>query len=214
AARGIDVDDITHVFNFDQPTEPETYVHRIGRTARAGASGTAISFCDTEEKKFLRQVERLLGKPIPVVREHPWATGSGRAGESREEADTDDRPRNRPSGQARLGYGQTKSRQGASRQGAFAGIGKPRRGQSGRQFGGKPASSVERPGSQAKTGQRSKDGSAQPAAARRDDKPSVRQVEQRPSGGEHRSQKPIDTGSSGRKDIRSAINELTGRGKR
>jgi len=73
AARGIDVDDISHVFNFDMPTEPETYVHRIGRTARAGASGTAVSFCDTEEKRLLKQVEHLLGKTIPVVREHPFA---------------------------------------------------------------------------------------------------------------------------------------------
>jgi len=73
AARGIDVDDISHIFNFDMPTEPETYVHRIGRTARAGASGVAISFCDTEEKRQLLQVERLLGKRIPVVHEHPYA---------------------------------------------------------------------------------------------------------------------------------------------
>jgi len=73
AARGIDVDDISHVFNFDMPTEPETYVHRIGRTARAGASGTAVSFCDTEEKRLLKQVEHLLGKSIPVVKEHPFA---------------------------------------------------------------------------------------------------------------------------------------------
>lgn len=68
AARGIDVDGITHVFNFDMPTEPETYVHRIGRTARAGAEGTAISFCDNEEKKLLKQVERLIKKQIPVER--------------------------------------------------------------------------------------------------------------------------------------------------
>lgn len=77
AARGIDVDDVTHVFNFDLPTEPETYVHRIGRTARAGNSGIAISFCDTEEKRLLRQVERLLGKGIPVTHEHPYAGVKG-----------------------------------------------------------------------------------------------------------------------------------------
>jgi len=55
-------------FNFDMPSEPETYVHRIGRTARAGAEGTAISFCDNEEKKLLKQVERLIKKQIPVER--------------------------------------------------------------------------------------------------------------------------------------------------
>jgi ATP-dependent RNA helicase RhlE len=76
AARGIDVDDISHVFNYDMPTEPETYVHRIGRTARAGAAGTAVSFCDTEELKLLKQVERLLKKPIPVAEGKKQPSGS------------------------------------------------------------------------------------------------------------------------------------------
>jgi ATP-dependent RNA helicase RhlE len=65
AARGIDVDGITHVVNYDLPNIPDTYVHRIGRTARAGASGTAISFCDTEERAFLRDIERTIGMKIP-----------------------------------------------------------------------------------------------------------------------------------------------------
>jgi ATP-dependent RNA helicase RhlE len=65
AARGIDVDGITHVVNFDLPNIPDTYVHRIGRTARAGASGFAISFCDSEERAFLRDIERLIGRKIP-----------------------------------------------------------------------------------------------------------------------------------------------------
>ena len=64
AARGLDVDGITHVFNFDLPNEPEAYVHRIGRTGRAGASGTAIAFCDHQERPLLRDIERLTGKPI------------------------------------------------------------------------------------------------------------------------------------------------------
>ncbi len=67
AARGLDVDGITHVFNYDLPNEPESYVHRIGRTGRAGASGMAISFCDSEERGFLRDIERLTGKRIPLV---------------------------------------------------------------------------------------------------------------------------------------------------
>jgi len=67
AARGIDVDGITHVFNFELPNEPETYVHRIGRTARAGADGIAIAFCDNEEKPLLRDIERLIGKKIPTA---------------------------------------------------------------------------------------------------------------------------------------------------
>ena len=76
AARGLDVDGITHVFNFELPNEPETYVHRIGRTARAGASGVAISFCDAEERPLLRQIERLLGRPVPVDAEQTYISSS------------------------------------------------------------------------------------------------------------------------------------------
>ena len=68
AARGLDIDDITHVVNYDLPMEPEAYVHRIGRTARAGKSGHAISFCDVEEKGLLKQVERLIKFEIPRAR--------------------------------------------------------------------------------------------------------------------------------------------------
>jgi superfamily II DNA/RNA helicase len=67
AARGIDVDGITHVVNFDLPNVPESYVHRIGRTARAGADGAAISFCDAEERALLRAIERLIGMSIPLA---------------------------------------------------------------------------------------------------------------------------------------------------
>ncbi len=73
AARGIDVDDLTLVINYELPNIPETYVHRIGRTGRAGASGIALSFCDLEEKEFLRDINRLIVKPIPVNKEHPFA---------------------------------------------------------------------------------------------------------------------------------------------
>jgi ATP-dependent RNA helicase RhlE len=72
AARGIDIDELTHVINYDLPNIPETYVHRIGRTGRAGASGIAISFCDREEKMYLRDIQKLIGKTIPVVEEHPY----------------------------------------------------------------------------------------------------------------------------------------------
>jgi ATP-dependent RNA helicase RhlE len=65
ASRGIDVDGITHVVNYDLTHEPQTYVHRIGRTARAGAAGAAVSFCDHEEVGNLRAIERLLHRPIP-----------------------------------------------------------------------------------------------------------------------------------------------------
>ena len=72
AARGLDVDDITHVINYDLPVEAETYVHRIGRTARAGAVGSAISFCCAEDRAYLRDIERLLGKQVPTEMKHPY----------------------------------------------------------------------------------------------------------------------------------------------
>jgi ATP-dependent RNA helicase RhlE len=95
AARGIDIDELTHVINYELPNVPETYVHRIGRTGRAGASGIALSFCDAEEKEFLRDIEKLIGRPVPVVEDHPHvmhaslsfrppvAAGSGRSGGGR-----------------------------------------------------------------------------------------------------------------------------------
>ncbi len=72
AARGIDVDELEFVINYDMPNVPETYVHRIGRTGRAGANGTAISFCDTEEKAYLKDVEKLIKKSIPVMDNHDF----------------------------------------------------------------------------------------------------------------------------------------------
>ncbi len=72
AARGLDVDDITHVINYDLPVEAETYVHRIGRTARAGAEGNAISFCCAEDRAYLREIELLLGHPVPAEMEHAY----------------------------------------------------------------------------------------------------------------------------------------------
>jgi ATP-dependent RNA helicase RhlE len=72
AARGIDVDDLEYVINYEIPNIAETYVHRIGRTGRAGANGTAISFCDAEEKAFLWDIERLITKQLTVIDEHPY----------------------------------------------------------------------------------------------------------------------------------------------
>jgi ATP-dependent RNA helicase RhlE len=72
AARGIDIDEITHVVNFDLPEVAEQYVHRIGRTARAGASGYAVSFCDADERELLMQIERLIRQHIPVIEGHPF----------------------------------------------------------------------------------------------------------------------------------------------
>jgi ATP-dependent RNA helicase RhlE len=72
AARGLDIDDISHVINYDLPMEAETYVHRIGRTARAGADGDAISFCSAEDRPYLRGIERLLGNPVPADMDHAY----------------------------------------------------------------------------------------------------------------------------------------------
>lgn len=72
AARGIDIDDLQLVINYDLPNIPETYVHRIGRTGRAGAGGTAVSFCDDEEKAYLRDIQKLINQSVPVIHEHPF----------------------------------------------------------------------------------------------------------------------------------------------
>jgi ATP-dependent RNA helicase RhlE len=90
ASRGIDVDDVTHVINFDLPLEAESYVHRIGRTARAGAAGVAISFCDPSEKKYLRDIERLIKRQIAKA-DNPL--GAANEGELRESAETGEKTR-------------------------------------------------------------------------------------------------------------------------
>jgi ATP-dependent RNA helicase RhlE len=72
AARGIDIDSVTHVINFDLPNDPETYVHRIGRTARAGSAGQAMSFCDEEEREYLYDIEKIIHKLIDVEVDHPY----------------------------------------------------------------------------------------------------------------------------------------------
>jgi ATP-dependent RNA helicase RhlE len=74
AARGIDIDELSFVINYDIPNIPETYVHRIGRTGRAGASGIAVSFCDREERKYIRDIQKLISLEIPVVNNHPFAS--------------------------------------------------------------------------------------------------------------------------------------------
>lgn len=86
AARGIDVDELSHVFNNDLPEVPETYVHRIGRTGRAGHSGVAVSFCSSEEMPLLKDIQKVIGKIIPVVEDHPYVSAAGLAAQ-REAAD-------------------------------------------------------------------------------------------------------------------------------
>ncbi len=135
AARGIDVDNLSHVFNFDLPNIAETYVHRIGRTARAGASGIAISFCDEEEKEYLYDIQKLIGKKIDIVDEHNYPLSKY--------VETAPPPRDRQqgprknNGQSRSGHGHSRSGQGQSRtsqggcsgnRSAKKGFGKPKSG--------------------------------------------------------------------------------------
>lgn len=79
AARGIDVDELSHVINYDLPNIPETYVHRIGRTGRAGLGGIALSFCDQEEKEYLKDIQKLISKTIPIVEDQPYPLSAAAA---------------------------------------------------------------------------------------------------------------------------------------
>jgi ATP-dependent RNA helicase RhlE len=130
AARGLDVDDITHVINYDLPMEAETYVHRIGRTARAGANGDAISFCCAEDRAYLRNIEHLLGKPVPPEMEHEFhceeslnssmpppknfGRGSGRSGGGQRSSGGRRGGSSRQGGQSQGNYGQPGNRRRSS----------------------------------------------------------------------------------------------------
>jgi len=119
AARGIDIDALSHVVNFEIPHEAETYVHRIGRTGRAGNAGVALSLCDREERGALKQIQKLIAKQLPVVEDHPFAIAAPVASEERSSGKSSKRGGfGRRGGFARKGgYGGGKSYSGkASRQ--------------------------------------------------------------------------------------------------
>jgi ATP-dependent RNA helicase RhlE len=82
AARGIDIEKLSHVFNYDIPEFAEAYIHRIGRTARAGMGGTALSFCDPEELSYLSSINRLIKQPISIVEDHPFKMIDIKSGEN------------------------------------------------------------------------------------------------------------------------------------
>lgn len=119
AARGIDVDGITHVVNYELPEEPETYIHRIGRTARAGADGDAVAFCSARERESLRLIERLIKKSIPVDRSHKYHSEN-----ARQATGADARPEPRSGRQRSSGHEQRGQRHAHS----------PRRGHKDRSF--------------------------------------------------------------------------------
>jgi len=114
AARGIDVDGITHVINYDLPHEPETYIHRIGRTARAGAAGDAVSFCGSRERDDLRAIERLIRQQIPVNQAHRHHSEAARLATG---AAARPLPRAQRGGGSRLGRGHAPARGGSWRSG-------------------------------------------------------------------------------------------------
>jgi len=93
AARGIDVDGVTHVINYEIPNEPESYVHRIGRTARAGAGGAAVSFCDPAERAYLRDIERLIQAPLTVIGDAPRGAAPDRPGNAKKAGKANGGPR-------------------------------------------------------------------------------------------------------------------------
>ncbi len=167
AARGIDVKGVALVVNYDLPEEPESYVHRIGRTARAGADGIAIAFCDRDERGLLKQVERLIRQTVPVLRDHPFAK-AGEAGHSAQNEDA--RPPRRGGGGG--GGGRPQGRGQGQRQGGFQRGGQggpgPRRSDGNRSQGSGPGrshASSDRPASaQGARTERSSEGSSPRAA--------------------------------------------------
>lgn len=138
AARGLDVDGITHVVNYELPEEPETYVHRIGRTARAGAEGDAVSFCAARERDWLRDVERLIRKPIPVDRSHAYHSETARlatGAAARPEPKTGRGGGGGGGGRPRRPAGSTGSRAGGSARGAARPPARPSSSHPGGSFG-------------------------------------------------------------------------------
>lgn len=143
AARGIDIDELPYVINFNLPNEPETYVHRIGRTGRAGLSGIAISLCEEEELPYLRDIQKLIGKKIPEVKGHPYPLGSAPS-EPKEEGE-----RQRGGGRGRQGGGRQGAGQGdRAEAGRGGGQEAGRQGTAGgRQEAGRQPRGESRPGS-------------------------------------------------------------------
>ena len=135
AARGIDVDGITHVINFDLPMEPESYVHRIGRTARASKEGSAVSFCDAEEISQLRAIEREIRQPVPVDVNHPFHV-DGLAGRTSGSAPGGNRGNRGRSGGRPNNGGEKRAHGGGGRPGGNNGGGRDRNGGGGRDRNG------------------------------------------------------------------------------
>jgi ATP-dependent RNA helicase RhlE len=155
AARGIDVDELTHVINYEVPNEPETYVHRIGRTGRAGAFGTAFTFVEEEERAYLQDIQKLIRKQLDIDKEHPYSTNSVAPVSlmGNERIIRPKGPAGRPARDGRGGSGGGQGRSGAPRSSGSTSGG----GRSEHRGGGRPqaAGSGERPSTSGGGGQRS-----------------------------------------------------------
>ncbi|PIZ05456.1 MAG: DEAD/DEAH box helicase, partial [Flavobacteriales bacterium CG_4_10_14_0_8_um_filter_32_5] len=109
AARGIDISDLALVINYDIPNIPETYVHRIGRTGRASASGISISFCDVEERPYLRDIEKLIRQKVPVIANHPFLDESKEDSTQTKKPQNNNRPKQAESNNNRNNWRRNKS---------------------------------------------------------------------------------------------------------
>jgi ATP-dependent RNA helicase RhlE len=125
AARGIDVDELTHVINYEVPNEPETYVHRIGRTGRAGAFGTAFTFVEDEERAYLQDIQKLIRKQLDVDKDHPYTTSAVApvSLNGNERIIRPKGPAGRPPREGRSGGGSSQGRSGAPRHSGSQGAG-------------------------------------------------------------------------------------------
>lgn len=108
AARGIDVEELSYVINYDLPNIPETYIHRIGRTGRASLSGIALSFCDGEERPYLKDIQKLIGQEVPVITDQPFED-DGTFVPSKKQSQQHRRPQSRSSKPNRSGAGRSGS---------------------------------------------------------------------------------------------------------
>lgn len=168
AARGIDVEGVSHVINYDLPNVPESYVHRIGRTARAGATGLAISFCNDEEKAYLKDIEKLTRLKVPVMplpEGLPAAPAAGEASDQRREQPQRGRPA--PHARGHQGHGQSRSADPNAERGP-----KRRRGRGGKPggnaqpHGGQPAGNQQRPAQGPRPAQGQRPAQGKPASSR------------------------------------------------
>lgn len=121
AARGIDVEELSHVINYDLPNVPETYIHRIGRTGRANASGIALSFCDGEERPYLKDIQKLIEFKIPVITDHPYED-DGTFVPSKKQGQQHSRPQSRSARPAKSGERNSSRKKSGSRTSAYGKI--------------------------------------------------------------------------------------------